>query len=372
MKKWFVGILLSVLLLNACGQEKAEVTEEIRVNDTKVQYVQSDYLNLPNENFYRNDELRISSIERNPEGKPAVYLLETGLDSEEELYAMIYEYSLNEKGEWIEKIIGQESLSKRYQKVGDSSFKMPYILRGDDGNLYALLQVGTALSDDERDLTYEYFVLQINEDADEFYEVPLQLSAADGSAKDYTQDRISTFHILEDGTPLLVFNGGTLIRFDMDSGDQISVSSSVPDNALMKNVGFGENQLFYYSSSEKLLGKLDLDTMEVLGHFGDNIEEDYRAKNWFFDINMDNWKMYAFNTSGIYRIVESGKKAAISSLSIDGAFTALENDITIFDVLVDEKENVYLLVREEDKEESFGFHKSYHFGIYKYSSEAAK
>ena len=56
----------------------------------------------------------------------------------------IYEYTLNSAGDWQTKQYGRKALTKLVKKTMEGSVDsvdLPYISRGDDGNLYALMQV---------------------------------------------------------------------------------------------------------------------------------------------------------------------------------------------------------------------------------------
>ncbi len=307
-----------------------------------------------------------------------MYLMEGGLDESDEPYAQIIRYSLSEQGEWDMNMLCAESLTKRVKRTDGRAFALPYICRGDDGNLYALLQIGGITEEDngqqyeppeeEDTAAPEYSVLQLDEEKDSFYEVPLQ---TDNGGDDETEgnkgsDKVNQFHVMEDGSPFLVFGAGKAVFFDAETG-AVTSTETVTDRAFEKNVGFGEQEFIYYSSASKLFQVMDKDNMTVRTTFGQEIEESDRGKDWYFDTHTDDWLMYAFNMSGLYQIGEQGKKMTISALSEYGSFDGL-NGATIYDVLVDEQENVYVLIRRQ-AEDSYAYDERWDFGIVKYTTD---
>ena len=121
----------------------------------------------------------------------------------------------------------------------------------------------------------------------------------------------------------------------------------------------------FYSSSSKLLGVLDLETMTVARNFGEEIEESYRKREWLFDTHTDDWTMYGFNTSGLYSIRLTGKNASIQRISRDNSFDSL-TDVTLYDALVDENQNVYALIRKK-AEDSYEYQNMWEFGVAKFT-----
>ena len=371
-KRIICTFIISAVMLAGCGKTDAQPSQPMAAPETVTQYEETDFTVLPDEGFYFQDTLNVTALERNLEGNPAMYCMEGGVDDTGEPYAQVLEYSLVQEGEWEMKVIGQNSLAKRVkraEKVGNVDiFIMPFIVRGDDGNLYALLQTGQ--QQDSGGTNYEYSVLQLEEETDSFYEVPLRMASDTDGGTDYSKEDVIKFHVMEDGTPMLVFRSGAMIQFDPDSGAQTAVYSTVPDNALEKNVGYGEREFIYYSATAKMLGILDMDTMTVAGHFGEEIDEEYRGREWCFDTNTEEWQMYAFNTSGIYRVSESVSQASATRLSGEGNFDGLTG-ATIYDVQVDSAQNVYLLIRRES-EDSSDYMRQWEFGVITYSPAEEK
>jgi hypothetical protein len=110
---------------------------------------------------------------------------------------------------------------------------------------------------------------------------------------------------------------------------------------------------------------LDLDTLTITKTFGGEIEESDRKKEWHFDSNTENWELYGFNLSGLYAIKQMGKNASLQKISRDGAFDTLE-DVTVFDILVDDEQNLYVLLRRQQQDTN-AVNADWEFGVMKFS-----
>ena len=98
--------------------------------------------------------------------------------------------------------------------------------------------------------------------------------------------------------------------------------------------------------------------------FGDDISEDNKKYEWYFDSDTTNWQMYAFNLSGLYRFSDFGQKTSATRLSADGNFDSLADDV-IYDVLVGANQELYLLVRRTNKSQ-IESETTYDSGVIKY------
>lgn len=357
---------VTALMLCGCGEKEPDEKQLHRSSQTFT-YEESDFAALPTDEIVTPEGmLTVSTLQRDRENRPAMYIPEEGLD-EGDYYQRITGYSLNKDGSWESKEIDRKSLTKRVRKVDvDWLYSIPYVLRGDDGELYALLQLVPADSGElEKKTSVKYSVLHLDEEKDAFSEIPLRLDDVSLEKVTITPDILSQFHVLEDGTFFFVFGKRTAIQFDAQTGAPNAVCETVPGNAFAQNVGFGNREFVFYSSSDKLLGVLDLDTMTVGKSFGEDVEENYRKRVWFFDTHSDDWSMFAFNTSGLYTILRRGKTTAIERISKEHSFDSLE-DVTIYDVLVDEGKNVYVLLRKK-MEGSYDYQSSWEFGVARFS-----
>lgn len=250
------------------------------------------------------------------------------------------------------------------------SVDLPYISRGDDGNLYALMQVKlydeNANPFEKQSGASEYYLLAIDENSNAVQKTKLQTKVEEnGSETDYAKEYdVTEFHVTEDGTPMLVFNSSSAMWFDSVSGTRTNLCESVSDGAFSKRVGYGENEIVYYSMSKKKFGVLDSQTLSRTSEFGDDISEDNKKYEWYFDSDTTNWQMYAFNLSGLYRFSDFGQKTSATSLSADGNFDSLADDV-IYDVLVGANQELYLLVRRTN-ESQIESETTYDSGVIKY------
>lgn len=361
---------LAAVLLCACGQEEKKDTQLQKTEKTLV-YEETDYFTLPDEDIISPEGmLEISMLQRDREGRLAMYIPGNGMD-EGEFFGQITEYALTSDGEWEQKEICAKSITKRVNKILKTNwtYTIPYVVRGDDGELYALLQQDwpeyEEHAEGDETLSTRYSVLQLDEESDRFYEVSLRLDDTSLEGIDTSSKMLTKFHVLEDGTLFFVFGNRTAIQFDADNGSPLAVCETIPDDAFAKNVCYGDKGVVYYSSSKKLLGLLDLETMTVSQMFGEELDESSRKREWYYDTHTEDWSMYGFNMSGLYTIRQSGNKASIQRVSREGAFQSLE-ETTLYDVQVDDNKNVYVLTRRRP-EESYEYQNLWEFGISKFS-----
>ncbi len=362
------------IVLCGCGKEEQENTA-LSTQPETVKYEETDFAVLPDESIITQEGmLTIHSLQRDREDRVAMYIPEMGTE-DGEYYQQVTEYALDNNGNWERKNICEKSLTKRVIKKGDSwIYSIPYVIRGDDGELYALLQMEQPVladeepeqNDGESTSSVRYSVLQLDEEQDQFYEVSLRLEDRSLSEVDTSVDMLKQFHVMEDGTLFFAFGNRTVVQFDADSGAPVAVCENVPDNAFTQNVCYGDKQFVFYSLSNKLLNILDLDTMTITKSFGEDVPEDARKKEWSFDTHTNDWNMFGFNTSGLYSIRPVGKNVSIQKLSRDGSFDKLE-DATIYDIHVDEENNIYILIRKRP-EDSYEYENAWEFGVYKYSA----
>ena len=95
----------------------------------------------------------------------------------------------------------------------------------------------------------EYYLLTIDENSNAVQKTKLQTKVEEnGSETDYAKEYdVTEFHVTEDGTPMLVFNSSSAMWFDSVSGTRTNLCESVSDGAFSKRVGYGENEIVYYS-----------------------------------------------------------------------------------------------------------------------------
>lgn len=373
MKRIVAILCLFVLVLTGCGSNAGEGSEPTSTPSTAKQYTEESFVLLPDESLYEEDVLS-AKLQTNQQGEPALYQMVTSYDEDDEPYAAITEYTLNGEGNWQTKEYFRKALTKRL-KDEQLEVSFPYITRGDDGNLYTLMMVGEGSTNDlpwgddtEKD-PVTYSVLILDENSNSFQEVKLQTTAElDGTEVDYASEfSVTEFHVTEDGTFFLVFDVSRAMWFDSSSGTRTNLCESIADSAFGKNVGYGESEIVYYSMSAKKFRVLDAESLTLSSEFGEEIPEENRTYEWYFDTDAENWQMYAFNQSGLYRLSDFGKNASTTALSANGSFDSLE-DAAIYDILVGDNEELYLLLRCRG-EESTDYDESWEYGVAKYTAK---
>lgn len=370
MKRLFALLCIVSVMLMGCsgGDGDADATP----TPSKGQkYVAEEIAVLPDEELVEEGNLVTTDLQTNQQGEPALYSMKSEVDENGEEYIALVEYSLNSESVWQTREFCKKALLERYRKETEHSLDIVKVVRGDDGNLYALMKISDPSTGYEKDAEKPYCaysVLVIDEANNRFQEVKLQTAVTNeqGEEVDYAKEYdVIDFHVRENGTFFLVYSCSSAMWFDGTSGMQTSFCETIADSAFSKNVGYGESEIVYYSSSDKLFHVLDSDSLTVMSEFGKEIPEDNRGYDWFFDVDTSEWQMYAFNQSGLYRISEFGKKASASIISAPGNFDALA-DANIYDVIVDNKQQVYVLLRRPS-EDSESYEESWEYGIVKYT-----
>ena len=377
MKRMIAVFCMMTLILTGCGGSASGDSEPTSTPSSGKTYQEEAYVSLPDENsLYEDDTLKVTELQTNLQGEPALYQYVTDTDENDENYAAIYEYTLNADGNWQTKECVRKALTKTIMDIVEKEMKdvdVPFITRGDDGNLYALLKVTepgeleNPMAKKEQRFPCQYSVLVIDESGNTLHKVELQTKVdVDGTEIDYaTEYDVIQFHVTEDGTYFLVFNGTSAMWFDSASGIQTNFCESIADSAFGKKVGYGESEVVYYSTSKKKFGVLDSEGLTLSAEFGEDIPEENRKYEWYFDTDTTNWQMYAFNLSGLYRLSDLGKKTSATRLSATGNFDSLA-DANIYDILVGTNQELYLLVRKSPEGEDAG-EQLWDFGVLKYT-----
>lgn len=376
MKRIIAMTCIMVLVLTGCGGSNDSNREATATPAQGKQYVAADTALLPDESMYEGDLLLTTELQTNWQGEPALYQLRAEVDDDGEEYAALVEYSLNSEGNWQTKEFCKKELLKQFREETEHNMDFPFVQRGDDGNLYVLvkrsdddeLAFGGPMGQAAEEKPYcSYSVLAIDEGNDTFHEVTLQTKTTteEGEEIDYAREYdVTAFHVMEDGTVFLVFSGASAMWFDGETGIQTNFCPTIADSAFGKKVAFGESQMLYYSTASKLFGILDSDTLTVSLHFGEEISEEDRKYEWYFDTDTTTWQTYAFNQSGLYRISDFGKKASAIMLSSTGNFDHLA-DANIYDILVGANEELYVLVRRP-AEDSTDYGETWEFAVIRY------
>ncbi|MCH5252178.1 MAG: hypothetical protein J1F22_04325 [Lachnospiraceae bacterium] len=366
-KKLLAIFLAATFLFSGCEGAKPEEEQATPLPKETVKYRQIDFYKMAEEEVVEfNGEPKTRFLQRDMLGRPALYVLEAGRDDTESKYGQILEYALTEGGEWEMKVICMKSLSKRFKQEEDAGIITRFIIRGDDGNLYGLVQFTERM--DSGPEQYRFSVLKFDEGQDSLEEIKLQFEGENGDVSEHTlSNDVSNFRVLEDGTPVLMMDNTTQIHFDSESGAILIKNDDVPVEMFEKNIGFGESEIIYYSTGKKLFERRNLETMSAEGDFGEEVPEEKRGRDWYYDTHTEEWQMYVFNTYGLYRLGEMGKEMMLTPVSSEGSFDGL-TDTIIYDVMVDSKEDVYLLVSRASESEAMSYDEEREFGVIQYSS----
>lgn len=375
MKRIAAMLCFLALVLTGCGSNAGEGSEPASTPSAAKQYTEESFVLLPEE-CVEEDTVLVQELQSNQQGEPALYQLTEAYDENDEAYLAITEHTLTKDGNWQTKEYFRKALTKRIESE-QMETHISDITRGDDGNLYALLRIGETedtnrmpfLEEGVDEVPPSYSVLIFDENQNTFQEVKLQTTAEmnDQEVDIASEYSVTNFHVKEDGTLFLVFNGTIAMWFDPSSGTQTNFCDSISDSAFVKHVGYGESEIVYYSTSRAKFGVLDAESLTLSAEMGDDIPEENRKYEWYFDTDTESWQMYAFNQSGLYRLSDFGEKASTMALSAAGSFDSLE-DAVVYDILVSSEEELYLLLRRTG-EDSTDYEESWEYGVVQYVAQ---
>ena len=142
MKKKFLGILLAcVMVLSACGKETKESEKQtLQVEEEGTRYTMEE-VSLPDPLISENSEGSdyvgddFSGFVPDLDGKPAVYYSNFSIENEE-YYASVTRWSLDEDKNWVCEDLCENSLSEfmnqKYEQVSWGRCSIHDFKRGDD------------------------------------------------------------------------------------------------------------------------------------------------------------------------------------------------------------------------------------------------
>ncbi len=372
MKRLLVMLCVGAMLVTGCGSGGSKTSEPTEKPSQGNKYVEQDFYSVPDE-LLDEDEIQVTDLQTNAEGEPALYQYAVGSDDEDDTGCSIYEYTLNSAGDWQTKQYGRKALTKLVKKQWRALWILwtfP-IFHGEMMEIsMPLCRLNCMM---KMQILLKNKVVRVNTISLPLMKIQMRCKKTklqtkveeNGSETDYAKEYdVTEFHVTEDGTPMLVFNSSSAMWFDSVSGTRTNLCESVSDGAFSKRVGYGENEIVYYSMSKKKFGVLDSQTLSRTSEFGDDISEDNKKYEWYFDSDTTNWQMYAFNLSGLYRFSDFGQKTSATRLSADGNFDSLADDV-IYDVLVGANQELYLLVRRTN-ESQIESETTYDSGVIKY------
>lgn len=370
MKRVLSLFMVCILILSGCGSDEAPRTkQEVTIEEKKVRY-KAEELSLPesllSENAqgsdYIGDEFNGFTADLN--GKPAVYY--SDFTKEDEVYqASITRHSMDQKKNWESEELCENSLSEfmdqKFEQTGWVSCHLSQFRRGDNGSLYGIFfyYVKEDVESDEGKkemLAEKYSVLEIDEENDRIYEIPLEIGPAPRDENDFGKDVkiewLSDYHAFEDGTILLLSSdngGGTGYLIDSESGQVSEELGNVVTGK--RRFVFGENEIIFFSNKTNLFQVVSLPDVTELNSFGSALGEDVMNKDWFFYMNPDTWELFMCNRSGVYKAANYQNSDDVEWLTEKTDMSEVENgSADILDFFVGAEDDFYICMMETTEE----------------------
>lgn len=370
MKRVLSLFMVCILILSGCGSDEAPRTkQEVTIEEKKVRY-KAEELSLPesllSENAqgsdYIGDEFNGFTADLN--GKPAVYY--SDFIKEDEVYqASITRHSMDQKKNWESEELCENSLSEfmdqKFEQTGWVSCHLSQFRRGDNGSLYGIFfyYVKEDVESDEGKkemLAEKYSVLEIDEENDRIYEIPLEIGPAPRDENDFGKDVkiewLSDYHAFEDGTILLLSSdngGGTGYLIDSESGQVSEELGNVVTGK--RRFVFGENEIIFFSNKTNLFQVVSLPDVTELNSFGSALGEDVMNKDWFFYMNPDTWELFMCNRSGVYKAASYQNSDDVEWLTEKTDMSEVENgSADILDFFVGAEDDFYICMMETTEE----------------------
>ena len=370
MKRVLSLFMVCILILSGCGSDEAPRTkQEVTIEEKKVRY-KAEELSLPesllSENAqgsdYIGDEFNGFTADLN--GKPAVYY--SDFTKEDEVYqASITRHSMDQKKNWESEELCENSLSEfmdqKFEQTGWVSCHLSQFRRGDNGSLYGIFfyYVKEDVESDEGKkemLAEKYSVLEIDEENDRIYEIPLEIGPAPRDENDFGKDVkiewLSDYHAFEDGTILLLSSdngGGTGYLIRSESGQVSEELGNVVTGK--RRFVFGENEIIFFSNKTNLFQVVSLPDVTELNSFGSALGEDVMNKDWFFYMNPDTWELFMCNRSGVYKAANYQNSDDVEWLTEKTDMSEVENgSADILDFFVGAEDDFYICMMETTEE----------------------
>lgn len=370
MKRVLSIFMVCILVLSGCGSEETPRTkQEVTIQENKVRY-KVEELSLPEsllaENAQGSDYIgdEFSGFTADLNGKPAVYY--SDFTKEDEVYqASITRHSMDQKKNWESEELCENSLSEfmdqKFEQTGWVSCHLSQFRRGDNGSLYGIFfyYVKEDVESDEGKkemLAEKYSVLEIDEENDRIYEIPLEIGPAPRDENDFGKDVkiewLSDYHAFEDGSILLLSSdngGGTGYLIDGESGQVSEELGSVVTGK--RRFVFGENEIIFFSNKTNLFQVVSLPDVEEMNTFGSGLSEDVMNKDWFFYMNPDNWELFMCNRSGVYKAANYQNSDDVEWLTEKTDMSEVENgNADILDFFVGAEDDFYICMVETTEE----------------------
>ncbi len=371
MRKRIAGIvLICMMILSACGEEKPEEGKQsIQVEEKEAAYEVKE-LSLPEslmtENAQGSDYIGddFSGFVSDLQGGPAIYYSDFTIENEE-YTASITRCALDENKNWESEELCEysvsEFLNQKYEQVSWVRCRIQDFRRGDNGSLYAIfvyyVKEDVVVEEETKEMMAEkYSVLEIDEENDSLYEIPLEIGPPPqeirGDDWETSVEWISDYHVFEDGSILIISsdNGGNFgYLIDGESGQ---VSEEVGNIVTGKRrFAFGESEIMFFSNNSNCFEVLSMPDLKKDNTFGSALGEDVLGKDWYFYVNQDTWEAFMCNTGGVYKAVSYQNSDEVECLTERTNMDDLsDGNANILDFFVGPEEEFYICMVETIEE----------------------
>ncbi|MCM1244474.1 MAG: hypothetical protein NC293_02390 [Roseburia sp.] len=371
MKRLVSIMLICVLVLSACGKQETEGEGEkdLQMKETVEPY-QVKEMPLPDPLILDNSDgsdyigNTFSGFVADLEEKPGIYYSNFSFEAEEYV-ATISRWSLDEEGNWLSEELCENSLSEflnqKYEQLEWQRCKVENFRRGDNGSLYAVFtyymkETKVVEGEDTDMIRQKYSILEIDEENDHIFEVPLEIGPAALNAIGYewepAVDWLGDYHIFEDGSIFILSTdsgGGYGYLVDGETGQVIDEVGNVVTGK--RKFAFGESEIIFYSNEKKRFQVLSFPELEEQNTFGSELDDSVLGKEWSFYVNSDTWQVYLCNKSGLYRAAGYQNSDEVEWLTERTDMSEVEQaDSEILDLFVGADEDFYICMMEATEE----------------------
>lgn len=371
MKRLLSIMLICVCVLSACGEKETQEEDgkELQVKETVAPY-QVNEVSLPDplmesntqgSDYIGND---FNGFVADTQGKPGIYYSNFSFEAEEYV-STISRWSLDENGNWNVEELCENSLSEflnqKYEQLEWIRCKLNNFRRGDNGSLYAvftyyLKETKEIEGKNEDMIRQKYSILEIDEENDSIFEIPLEIGPAAQGAVRYDWETavewLSDYHIFEDGSVFILSSdsgGGYGYLVDGETGQVTDEIGNVVTGK--RRFAFGESEIVFYSNEKKHFQVLSFPELEEQNTFGSKLDDSVLAKEWYFYVNPDTWHMYLCNKGGVYRAASYQNSDDVEWLTERTDMSELEQtDSEILDFFVGADEDFYICMMETTEE----------------------
>lgn len=393
MRKRVISIfLICVFVLSGCGSKDVEKDEHETQMASEEENVRYEIKELPvpdpllSENTQGSDYIgdTFEGFVTDTTGAPAIYYSDISRE-DEEYYATITRYTLNDNMDWVTEELCENSLNEfvnnKFEQTNWQWCSLDDFKRGDDGNLYGIFIYAvkeTAMLEGEETevISYKYLLLQIDEENDVIFDVPLddviqvQSAAVRGGDDGSGEQWLTDYHIFEDGKVLLIggnAGGASGFLVDGESGKLISELGNIVNGK--KRFAYGESEVVFFSNGPNLFQVYGIPGLEQENMFGSLLDQEVIGKDWHFYVNTDIWQLYLCNITGIYKVENYQSSDVVDCLTKNTDLSEVFTEgAEIVCFLVGDEEDFYLCLQQTIEEEGAKI-KQYRF-VYGAKSES--